>query len=344
VPFAKILANWPAERRSLLPAAQAARGELFRAITNPSTPPRGLLDAVDKYLSYTLAIEDLKLRSSTIQIDQTQRFHWTQSPILIAKYQDRFYDGAYVSVEVLHVLWLRATVILNLAPKLCQDGELENAAAACREAAGIFHFMATDRLRVLGAREVPIEFQPPVLNSLITLCLVQQYALTAAYGERKEAEANPGNVGKLCYQVSTAFSCALDAIRNAYPRGVIEPRYEAWLLGSKLYYFAAAAVGLARGFRAAGENGKAIGLLRLAMDKLGKIGGLHKDNQELRDAAAALDAKIRPAEAEYQRDNTLLGNQAVPNLTDADLIVASCTGMPPLQRPTPFVLPQPATL
>jgi hypothetical protein len=341
IPLAKVFPNWPPEQAALLSAAQTARTELIQVIKEESVTQRVRLGAVNKYLAYALGIEDLKSKTPTIIVDQSQRFHWAQSPIVTSKYHDRFFDGRYFSLEVLHVIWLRAVILLNLAFAHYNANDLQDAIAVYREAAGIFHFLATDRLRVIGAEQVPVEFQAPVFNSLMTLCLAQAYSLIASKGEQDGT--SPSAIGKLSYSISATFASALDAIKAESVKGIIDPQYDAWLLGIKLFHHAVAAIGLARTAKAADEYGKSVGLLRLAIEDLTKIAPLHKCNRQLNDAAAKLLETVKPWEADWAKQNAMIAMEPVPSLADAELIVASCTVMPNLPQPTAYVLPQPAT-
>lgn len=300
------------------------------------------LEDLNKYLPLALAIEKEKIENVKIKASG-EKIKWKQTPIVIQKYQDRAFDGNYWSVEILHLVWLKANELLNSAYLLAQSDDVEGAIGQLKEVAGVFHFLASDRLRVTGGESVPVEFQAPVFNSMMSLSLGQVYALIASKGESDGLPSSA--LGKLCYTISATYSSALDAINNVKPAKIIHEQYINWLVSIKAYYHACAAIHLAYANKAKGALGKAISLMRVAIKDLNGISKLDRHNIRLNGPADALLENAQKVEPEWTKENFDIQNDYVPTPEESEMfITTSCTIMPNLPQPTPFVMPEPAQI
>jgi hypothetical protein len=338
-PVSAVFANWPAEKAQLLRDAQAARDKLSESCKSKDSTLRMRLDAANAYLAIAIAIEKVKAETPTIQVNGDRRLKWLQSPIVIRKYIERSFSGLYWNVEVLHLIWLRAVTLLDQASLHLDDGSREPAVTALREVAGIFHYLASDRLRSVTSEEVPVEFQPPVFNSFMSLALGQAYAIIASKGENDGVP--PQGLGKLCFTIFATFSSALDSIQTAKPPELIQPQYVNWIKGAKAFFHGAAAIYIAFVHKAKNEIGKAIGLIRLGIADLESIPAIDRLNGKLNQEAVAIVAKAKGVEPGWTQANFRISSEVVPQKEEAEqLLSASCTVVANLPQPIPFVPPE----
>jgi hypothetical protein len=334
VSLGKIFVRWPADQSKLLSDAQAARETLVTHCKNEKAPVPVRLDSLNRYLPLAAEIERVRGATPTVQVHKDLKIKWQQTPIVITKYQERRFGGDYWSVEVLHLVWLKAILQLDNAALLFRDGNREGAVLVMREVAGIFQYLASGPAR----GDVPVEFQPAVFNAMMNLALGQAYALIANKGEGDNLP--PGGMGKLCFTIFAAYTSALESLQAANPKGLVHPQFISWLTGVKGFYHAAAALFLAFACKAKDETGQAVGLIRLAISELTRIPKLDSHNKKLNEPAAALGARAAKVEPEWTSENFRVFNKVVPSVEDTDLYLAkTCTMMPNLPQPVPFVMP-----
>ncbi|OHT09852.1 hypothetical protein TRFO_04373 [Tritrichomonas foetus] len=340
VQLKSLFINWPHDNLKLLSTAQEMRDKIKSNITSDKYPFSAKLEMVNNYLPVALAMEKIKKENAKVTANKENRFKWKQSPIVINKYLERNFNSDYIANEVLHVIWLKAILLLNHSYLLYTGNDIEKAIATLKECAGIFHYLSADRLRVSN-EPVAIEFQAPVFNSFTSLALGQAYSLIAAKGEADGI--SPSALGKLCYTVSATYSSALDAIKTAKPPEAIHEQFIHWLTGVKLFYQAAAAANLAYAQNAAQAIGKSIGLIRLAIGYLEQAVKLDKHNIRLNEASNELIAALQPIDKKWTQENFTVQAEYVPPAAEAEMIMTTtCTMMPNLPQPTPFSLPEPA--
>ena len=199
----EVFTGWPSNKIQLLHQAQELRNAIKDNILKETISVPEKLNMVNQYLPYALAIEKIKNENPGIKHNSKAKIRWKQSPIVVSKYIDRVFYGDTFFNEVLHVIWLRAVLLLNNAFLLSQSGTVEEAVSCLRECSGIFLYLANDRLRI-STEPVAVEFQAPVFNSFSSLAIGQAYGLIAAKGENDGINASA--LGKLCYTISTTFS------------------------------------------------------------------------------------------------------------------------------------------
>jgi hypothetical protein len=335
----QLFRNWPADQAHLLPAAQAARDTLTQYCKQQDSSLSQRLDAANAYLPLAFAIEKVKAETPSIQVAGDNRLKWLQSPIVIKKYIERSFSGLYWSVEVLHLLWLRAVSLLDNASLLLEAGNRETAVITLREVSGIFHYLASDRLRSMTSEEVPVEFQPAVFNSFMSLALAQAYAIIASKGE--EDGIPPQGLGKLCFTIFATFSSALDSIQTAKPPGLIAAQYVNWIKGAKDFFHGAAAIYVSFALKAKNEIGKAIGLIRVGIADLQGIPAIDRLNRKLNEQAVAILERAQAIEPQWTESNFRIAAEVVPRREEAEQVLsASCAVIPNLPQPIPFVLPE----
>jgi hypothetical protein len=339
----KLFKDWPATDANLLKDAQVARDALSHLCKQADSSLGSRIDAVNRYLPIALAIETVKANNPSIQVNGDHRLKWQQSPIVIKKYVERTFSGAYWSVEVLHVIWLRAISLLDNASVLFDSENSEAAVSTLREVAGIFHYLASDRIRAANPQEVPIELQPAVFNSFMSIALAQAYSIIANKGEKNNLP--PAALAKLSFTIFITVSSSLDSIQGVKPEKVIAPQYVNWLRGAKAFYHAASATYLAFSLHAAEEFGKAISLIRVAITDLEGIPGIDGLNKCINDEAIAVLARAKAVEPAWSSSNFRITSQVVPPKEEAEgILTSSCGTLPNLPQPIPFVPPElPAT-
>jgi hypothetical protein len=339
-PVKKLFSGWPTEQSQLILDAQSARDDLTKLCKQTDSSLGSRIDAVNRYLPLAVSIEAIKGSNPAIQVRGSERLKWLQSPIVVKKYVERSFSGAYWNVEVLHLIWLRAVSLLDNASVLFDEENGEAAASTLREVAGIFHYLATDRARGANPQELPIEFQPAVFNSFMSIALGQAYSIIAHKGETNNI--SPAGLAKLCFTIFATFSSSLDSIQSVQPPGLIAPQYVNWLKAVKAFYHAAAALYLSFALNAGGEFGKAIALIRLAIAELEAIPAIDALNKRVNEEAVAVLARAKAVEPEWSTSNFRIAGQVVPLKEEAErVLTAACTVMPNLPQPIPYVLPAP---
>ena len=339
--FKKVFKGWPAERLAILDLAQRARDVLVKHL-DQKLPPELCLDDIARYLPLALTLENEVKVNPNLNIDTSLKFHWKQSPIVISNYQDRYFSGNFMSVEVLHVLWLRAILLLNGSASYAAVHEYEKAIQFQRELAGVFNFLSADRLRVIMNETVPIEFQPPVFQSLAMLALSQVYSLIASKAERDHLK--PLSLCKLCYTSSRTLKNALEALAGVTrpkSKDIIHKQYQDWLQGTSSFYFSVSAILASFHHRSKDEVGKAISLARLAVAKLNQTLSIPRLPENIQKPAKEILRKFAPIEKEWSEFNADVTSEYVPTMTEAESFIAVlCTTIPNLPQPIPFQLPE----
>jgi hypothetical protein len=331
---------WPPQHAHLLRDAQAARDRLSQYCRQKDSTVLARLDATNAYLPIALAIEKVKADTPVIKVSFDDRLKWLQSPIVVKKYIERSFSGLQWSMEVLHLMWLRAILMLDNASLLLDAGNREGAVTTLREVAGIFNYLASDRMRCPTSEEAPVEFQPAVFNSLMSLALGQAYAIIASKGEAEEV--SPRALGKLCFTIFATVSSAFDSIQTARPHDLIHPQYVNWVKGARAFFHGAAAIYAAFAHKAKGEIGKAIGLIRLGIADLETVPAFDRLNSGLNDEAVAILERAKAVEPEWAQSNFRIAVEVVPQKEEAEQILsASCMVIPNLPQPIPFVPPTP---
>lgn len=331
--------NWPADKLNLLVTAQQKRDAIEEIILKDAYSVAQKLERVNEYLPYALAMEKEMKGNQSITANKENRFKWKQTPLVTSKYLDRSFNADFIQNEVLHVIWLRGVLLLNNAYVQYKADQLEASVQSLRESAGVFLYLANDRLRVT-TEPVAIEFQAPVFNSFSSVALAEAYSLIAA-----KAEADglaPAAIGKLCYAISTTYNNAFDAIKAATPEKAIHEQYCNWVNGIQKYFFALAAINMGYSQASAQKDGQAIGLYKLAISRLDGIDKLDKHNVRLNQASVNILGAIKPVESKLAKDNAAIKAEYVPPANESEqFITASCTTLPNLPTAIPF---QPPTL
>ena len=331
---------WPNDHLNILSSAQKMRNAIAKEIGDQQIPQMRKIEIVDKYLPYAIAMEKIKNDSTKVKASKENKFKWRQSPVVVSKYIDRSFSADYVANEVLHTIWLKGILLLNFATILSKEDDLEKAITTLKECAGVFQYLASDRLR-MSNETVAIEFQAPVFNSFTSLALAEAYALIAYKGEQDGISQSA--LGKLAYTVSATFSSALDAINSAKPNTkFIHQQYINFITGAKLFFQAVSAVNLAFHVKGQSQIGKAIGLIRLAINYLDKAIKLDKHNLRLNEAIKELAPQLPQYDKKWTDENALIQAEYIPPFAEAEMFMTTtCTMMPNLPQPIQFVLPEP---
>ena len=336
----EVFINWPSNKLQLLHQAQEYRDALKDNVLKETISVAEKLRMVDQYLPFALAIEKIKSENPNVKANGKIKIRWKQSPIVVSKYIDRVFYGDTFFNEVLHVIWLRAVLLLNNAYVLYNSGTIEESVACLRECSGIFLYLANDRLRI-SSEPVAVEFQAPVFNSFSALAIGQAYELIAGKGEGDGI--NSSALAKLCYTISTTFSGSLDAVEGCKPPNAVHEQYKNWVNGIKHFFLATAAINMGYAQMDKQESGQALGLLRLAIHYLDEIGTYDRHNIRLNDASKKLADAIRPIEKKWTSENFSFQAKYVLPLKEAEMfITTNCISMPNLPQPIPFQLPDPS--
>lgn len=336
----EVFTNWPSNKLQLLHQAQEYRDALKDNVLKESISVAEKLRMVDQYLPFALAIEKIKAENPHVKSNGKAKIRWKQSPIVVSKYIDRVFYGDTFFNEVLHLIWLRAVLLLNNAYVLYTSGTVEEAVSCLRECSGIFLYLANDRLRI-STEPVAVEFQAPVFNSFSSLAIGQAYGLIAAKGEGDGI--NCSALGKLCYTISTTFSSSFDSVEGCKPPNAVHEQYKNWVNGIKHFFMALAAINMAYSQIDKQEIGNALGLIRLGIHYLDEIITYDRHNIRLNNASKTLADSLRPLEKKWTSENFSFQAKYVLPFKEAEMfITTNCISMPNLPQPTPFQLPDPA--
>lgn len=331
--------NWPAENKQFLNDAQRMRDNLVES-AKPGVSPEARINAIDQYLPYALEIEnEIVSNPNGLRISDSARIHWRQSPIVNSKCAEKSFTAREFSCEIVHLVWMKSVLMLNKAYVLNENHALAESIATLKEVAGIHHFLASDRARCNA--NTKSEFQPGLFNSMKSLCLGEVYSLIASKGEADGLQSLA--LAKLCYTISATFSSSLDALNSVTPIDLIHPQYTNMLRGLKQFYYAASAINYAYYQHGKDACGKAISLIRFAIDQLTSLVALDRENIRINEAANNLLSQIKPLDEEWSRNNFYVQNDYIPTKEEAELMITqSVTSMPNLPQPTPFSLPEAA--
>jgi hypothetical protein len=339
----KLFAALPPDKDSLFEQAQKARdflaGVVKQETVNEEAQQKQRIDAVDRYLPMALAIG--KLRTGENLRSTGEKIHWKQCPIVVSKYIDRFFSSDNWLIEILHLIWLKAVLLLNSCFVSFKMNDLDTAIHRAKEVAGIFQYLSSDQLGVMSGEAIPVEFRAGAFTSLVTLSLGQAYALIALKGE--QSGLPPPALGKLSYAIHITYSGALKTITAANSGNIFHRQYIDWLQAVTRFYKGAAALIL--GFQEAesGDAAKATGLARLAVTELEPVPGLHSSNTRVNQPAAALLAKAKERAAAWSTENFQIACRPIPSPDAVEAFLASlCTSMPNLPQAIPYTLPDPS--
>ena len=329
-----IFEGWPKEDLELLHQAQDARDLLMNHMKGQFANSIRLSD-IDKYFPLFVKIEHEKLTNPRIGSSRTKKFQWRQSPVVTEKYQERSFPATYCSNEGLHLMFLKAILLMNQAYDDNEAMHPEQAVTNLRQCAGIFQYLASDRCRNLDKATAPIEFQAPLFNSFMSLALGQVYAIIASKGERDGTSKSA--LAKICYTASTTFQTALDAIKTATPADAFHRQYMDWIEQLAALYHAYACVLFAFAQKQKEEDGMAIGLLRLAMDEIKKVDNLYPKNERPNTAIKVLLEKLEPLNKKWSEENSMLNCKPIADHTEANRFIStSALVLLNLPQPTPY--------
>jgi len=338
--FDNVFYGWPAEKLGMIQKAQETRDRLVEHMKGVCSFTQRVSD-IDAYIPYMLAVEKEKQENPRIAASKDHKFHWKQTPLIVDKYIDRYFNADYCQNEVLHAIWLKAILLLNEADTLHKADKDDEAISYLRNCAGIFQYLAADRLR-MTSNAVPIEFQPPVFNSLVTLSLGQVYALIALKGERDGLSKKA--LGKLCYTIANTFSSSLESIRSATPKEAFHVQYINWVEGMSYYFLACSSILFAQSQWTSEEAGSAIGLIRYAMKNLEKAISIDKRNERINKACQNLLNTIKPKNEQWSQENFTVYTQAVHDEVEVKRFLSSSSlTQLNLPQPSSYVIPEPST-
>lgn len=270
---------------------------------------------------------------------KTDKFTWKQSPVVVDKYQERSFPATYCSNESLHLMFLKAILLMNQAHEDNTSERPEQAVSNLRQCAGIFQYLASDKCRNLDKSTAPIEFQTPILNSFMNLALAQVYSIIAAKGERDGTAKTA--LAKICYTASTTYQTALDAARTAKPAEAFHRQYTDWLEQMAALYHAYACVLFAFAQKQKDEIGMAIGLIRRAINGVQKVDNLYPKNERPNTAIRVLIEKLQPIDKKWAEENFLLSCKPLADESTADRFIATAALTPlNLSQPIPYSPPE----
>ena len=333
-----IFENWPKEDIELLKQAQDARDNLMNHMRGQFAASIRLAD-VDKYFPIFVRVEQEKMSNPRIGSSRTKKFQWKQSPVVTEKYQERSFPATYCANESLHLMFLKAVLLLNQAYEDNEAQHPEQAVSNLRQCAGIFQYLASDRCRNLDKATAPIEFQAPLFNSFMSLALGQVYAIIAAKGERDGTSKSA--LAKICYTASTSFQTALDAIKTATPDDAFHRQYAFWIEQMAALYHAYACVLFAFAQKQKEEDGMAIGLIRLAMNEIKKVDNLYPKNERPNTAIRVLLEKLEPINKKWSDDNSFLNCKPIADETEGNRFIATqALVLLNLPQPLPYSPPE----
>jgi len=291
-----IFENWPQETLPVLQAAQDSRDQLMNHMDGKFGNIVRVQD-VDRYIAQFVNIEHEKLTNPRIGSSKSNKFGWRQSPLVVEKYMDRSFPGTYCQNEELHLIFLRAILLMNQGYEDNEAGRPEAAVQNLRQAAGVFQYLASDKCRNVDQSSVPIEFQAPVFNAFMNLCLGQVYAIIASKGERDGTGKSA--LAKICYTASTTFQTAFDAIKAVNPADALHRQFSDWIEQMTALYHAYACALFAVAQKSKDEDGLAIGLIRLALKEVKKVDNLYPKNARPNAAIAELIKKLEPLDKKW---------------------------------------------
>jgi hypothetical protein len=296
--------------------------------------PSDRLTLLNGYLPLALSLSDVLDRYPIIQISD-RRLKWTQSPIVALKYRNRIFNGSLWDLEILHCVFLKGILLLDVAVTAATP---EVAVGSLREAAGVFQYLVSDATRDFPVTQPPVEFQPVVLNALVSLALAEAWSVIVTRGEDDPTKLVA--LGNVCFTGFSALSAAVGAIQRV-PRGVIHPQFVNWLAAETLVLHAGAALFLCFSAKQKGEMGEALGLVRVAIDDLQKSIALDSNNKKINESAAGLLSRAEAANVKWGNDNFRLHQQAVLEKESAQNKLASTGRLigNSLPQAIPFVLP-----
>lgn len=333
-----IFENWPKETLEQLNAAQDARDQLMNHMNGRFAAATRIQD-IDRYLKLFVDIEQEKLVNPRIGSSASKKFSWQQSPIVVEKYKSRTFPATYCQNEELHLIFLRAVLLMNQAFEDDEAGRPEAAVQALRQSAGIFQYLASDKCRNIDATTLPIEFQAPVLNSLMNLALGQVYAIIASKGERDGTGKSA--LAKVCYTASTTFQTAFDAIKAATPADAFHRQYSDWIEQMAALYHAYSCALFALAQKQKEEDGMAIGLIRLAIKEAKKVQNLYPKNARPNAAIDELIKKLEPIDKKWSEENFIIACKPIADENAANRFIAtSALVLLNLPQPTPYTAPE----
>jgi hypothetical protein len=192
ISLSKIFIHWPADQSKVLIDAQSARETLVTCCKTESSAVPLRLNSLNRYLPLAAELERIRTTNPTVQVHRDVKIKWQQTPIVTSKYQDRTFNNNYWTVELPHLIWLKAILHLDNAALLFRAGNRDDAVLTLCEIAEIFHCLASVQAR----GDVPVEFQLAVFNAMMNLALGQTYAIIANKGEGDNLP--PGEIARLC--------------------------------------------------------------------------------------------------------------------------------------------------
>jgi len=328
----KIYKDWPAEYENLITEAQQQRDLLVQHMQGQFSNLARISD-IDKYLPTITNIEHIKLNNPSIKTNEKEKFHWKQSPLVREKFQQRSFNGEYIQNEILHLIFLKAILLLNQGSHDFNAGKLEVAASSLKQSAGIFQYLASDRCRNIDPSTAPIEMAPPIFNSLMSLCLGEMYSIIAAKGEKDGTSKSA--LGKVTYTSSTTFQTALDALHSYGPQNVIHQQYDFWLQQLIALFHGYSCAFFAFAQKQKEEVGMSIGLLRLAIKETQKVEKLYKKNELPQKAINSLIEQLQPYDSKWSEDNFIMACKPIADETTTNRFIST-------SALTNLNLPQPA--
>ena len=337
----KIFNKWPKEKIETLQKAQKARDILCDHMTQKVSLQLRLED-INRYLPFALAIENEVNQNPDVCTKVDLKISWRQSPIVVPDYQPRKFGGKFFSVEILHLLWLRSTLLLDEGYLLSESCEYEKSIPVLRELAGIFNYLSGDRLRVTTNQEaLPIEFQSAIFQSMNMLALSEVYALLASKAERDNFK--PLSLCKLCYTVNFTLQNALQVLStiNESSKKIIHPQYREWLSASSNFFSSTGAILCSFYYKTNEKMGSAISLLRYAISKFNTTLKLPKCHERISNPIKEILPKIIQLEKTWADENMVIQQEYIPEFDAAENLMAQiCTTIPNLPQPIPYILPE----
>jgi hypothetical protein len=211
-----------------------------------------------------------------------------------------------------------------------------------RETPGIFKHLAETLDRHSDHTELPIECNPNLFNSLITLCIAQVTALVA----RKAFYESRSNslLSKLTTFVSQSYESAITSFKSVPNVERYSTQYLNWLNGcSKLYELIAA---IYAGFAvfADGNYGQTCSFMKYASTVLPQIEKIDPTKKLINEVTKELSQIIVPRSSQWREMNARIYSQTILQNIERKLkhAKAAITANPPLPAPFHYTPSPPA--
>lgn len=301
--------GWPSNCKDLLLRAQEARTLCIKDCNENQTIPVRL-DHLEAYLLVAVDIEAFLREHTEVKGSEAFKMSWEQAPIVIPERIKRNFLADKFSLEVLHIVFYKAVLKLNLASILYAENDIEAAIRELRETAGIFSFLSQDHYRITGAKDILPEFNPNLLSSLTTFCLAQVYAIIA---RKAMIQMRPNTaLYKLCFTVSQTYETALRNVKlvqeHYYPS-----QYINWLDTCSKFYESCAAAFMGFHCLESEKRGQAVGFMMHAANMMCPLPEVDAKNKQINVPATKLHREFQDRTNQWREKNSIIYGESVPD-------------------------------